>query len=101
MIQHQSSIAEQSNDIERLEINNKLPSNFFKAKKLVLSEHKKDQLIRQFIKGRNKISKDTVSSWFHTNLINYVPSNELNIDTSLAFFRWVDVSLDDVDKLFH
>lgn len=96
---HQSSMAEQSNDIAIYQKHNEMPTSFFKAKKLVLKDHKKEYFLKEILCREQTMAPQTLSSWLNSDLLDRVEANELNLGTCLDFFTWVDVSLDDVEKL--
>jgi hypothetical protein len=99
MLSHRTAIAEQSRHIAVFEQSAGRHGYFFKAKKLVLSDQKKDQLISQMLQQNVALEADELANWLSSDLLNRVQANELNPSTCLDYFDWVDVSLDDVEKL--
>ncbi|MBV1873602.1 MAG: hypothetical protein KUG80_02410 [Gammaproteobacteria bacterium] len=99
LLNHHSCMVEQSNDIESFEKSNECTNNFFRAKKLVLSDQKKEHFTRQVLRNCDGSFKSRSADWLNTDLLNRVEANELNLANCLEFFDWVDVSLDDVEKL--
>lgn len=99
LLAEQSCRAQQSRDIATFERHIGPSCFFFKGKKLVLRDHKEEQFIRQTLDQRERYNQQTLANWLNTDMINRVESNELNIATCLEFFDWVDLNLDDVEKL--
>lgn len=99
LLSHQTATALNSRHIAVFDKSTGLPGHFFKAKKLVLSDKKKDQLFNQMLQQSVPPESDEMSNWLNTNLLNRVQANELNPANCLEYFDWVDVSLDDVEKL--
>lgn len=99
LLGEQSCRAEHSRDIATFERHIEPLCYFFKGKKLALRDHKKEHFIRQTLEQRERFGEDSVANWLNTNMLNRVESNELNIATCLEFFDWVDLTLDDVEKL--
>ncbi|WP_046744091.1 hypothetical protein [Kordia zhangzhouensis] len=108
----------QARDIEFYHRENKRKPSFFKAKKLTVRQEKLDVFISQLLSERSQLP-----SWinnfyeydfyhdessFHPQVIknaevsvlDMLQANELNPNTALQYFSWVNTSLDDVEKLF-
>lgn len=99
ILSHFSCRTQNSENIDQMLRNVEVPAVFFKARKLILKESKKDQLIRQLLNRTVPLTAAEMTSWLNTDLLNLVESNELNIASTLEYFDWVDMSLDDVEKL--
>ena len=99
LLSHQTAMAQQSRHIAAFEQSAGRPGYFFKAKKLVLSDQKKDQLISQMLQQNVPLEADELANWLNTDLLNRVRLNELTAATCLGYFDWADVTLDDVEKL--
>ena len=99
MLGHQSLVALQSRHIASFEKSAGRTAYFFKAKKLVLSDKKTDQMINQMLNQNGALDPDELASWLSADLINRVQANELTPNTCLEYFDWVDATLDDVEKL--
>ncbi len=95
LLSHQSVIALQNRHIASFEKSENRAAYFFKAKKLVLSDKKKDMFLNQLL----QLEPAEMTNWLSSNLINRVQVNELTPNTCLDYFDWVDTSLDDVEKL--
>ena len=98
-LSHETVIALQSRHIARFETSAKRTAYFFKAKKLVLSAQKTDQLINQMLQPSEGLGPDELAHWLSADLLNRVRVNELNAANCLDYFDWADVSLNDVEKL--
>lgn len=115
---HQNTKTIQSKDIEYYHRETKRKPAYFKAKKLVVQDEKLSYFISDFIAKENNLSEWTDSffdSNFHNDIdyntqmimqnaqgfyLDMLQSNELNPNTALLYFKWVDANLDDVEKLF-
>lgn len=96
---------------------NKKPS-FFKGKKLIVREDKMEVFISDLVanyKGKSSwassffeydfYNKDlgfstSFNTHLYTSVLDMLQSNQLNPNTCLDYFRWADMNLDDVEKLF-
>lgn len=99
LLSHPSAMARQRQHIAAFEHGAERPGHFFKAKKLVLSDHKKDQLLGQMLSQNVPLDSDELANWLTADLLNRVRLNELNATNCLDYFDWADASLDDVEKL--
>ncbi|MDR7211096.1 hypothetical protein [Flavobacterium piscis] len=114
---HSSSKTIQSKDIEYYNRQSERKPSFFKAKKLVEQNETVQVFIDELIYQRillNKWGKDFYkynlnSSHEHDaailnnaqiSILDLLPSNQLNPNTALLYFKWADASLDDIEKLF-
>jgi hypothetical protein len=79
------------------EVAQERPAHFFQAKKLVLSDAMADRYLAQVLDGRLRPA-DT-GNWLQASLFDLVKSNELNLNTSIGYFSWTAMSLDDVELL--
>ncbi|MCC6370079.1 MAG: hypothetical protein IT236_03635 [Bacteroidia bacterium] len=96
---------------------NKRRPLFFKAKKLVLFDEKKEVFVqslmnesigaidwaKDFFKNSFELEQKTEPRSFQNtseSLPDMLPPNELNANTVLTFFKWADLSFDDIDKFF-
>ncbi|WP_316632404.1 hypothetical protein [uncultured Flavobacterium sp.] len=115
---HHNTKTIQSKDIEYYHRETKRKPAYFKAKKLVVQDEKLAYFISDFIAKENNI-REWTDSFFDSNFHNEIDyntqmimqnaqgfyldmlqSNELNPNTALLYFKWVDTNLDDVEKLF-
>ncbi len=101
LISHSSAASELCKDIAFYEKSSVKPAHFFKAKKLVLSDTMNDFYINRIIENQKKPHSSLIANWLGADLINLVKANELNLNTSINFFNWVDISLDDVERLLN
>ncbi|MGH2664785.1 hypothetical protein [Flavobacterium sp.] len=115
---HQNTKTIQSKDIEYCHRETKRKPAYFKAKKLVVQEEKLAYFISDFI-NNTTYSNEWTAAFFDSNFHNdtdynaqmimqnaqghfldMLQSNELNPNTALLYFKWVDSNLDDIEKLF-
>lgn len=99
LLSHSSAVAELCKDIATHEKCSITPAHFFKAKKLVLSDAMHDFYLNRLVEAQRVSHAPSIANWFDADLINLTRSNELNLNTSINFFDWVDISLDDVERL--
>ncbi len=108
----------QSKDIEFYHKESRRLPNFFKAKKLTVSDDKMEAFITDYVK-----SNDDEKEWLHTffdsnlefnpialasrhsnmlqiNLLDMLSSNQLNPNTALSYFNWANADLNDIERLF-
>jgi len=98
-LSHHSAIARHSRHIAVFEKSAAQPGYFFKAKKLVLSDKKNEQLLEQMLQADEPLEAEPLANWLSADLLNRVRLNELNAANCLDYFDWVDMSLDEVEKL--
>lgn len=110
---HQDAKTLEAKDIEYYNRESIRKPSFFKAKKLVVQDEKHNVFISDSIKNlgnRNEWAKsfydydfysgDThLSNFSHASMLDMLSSNQLNPNTALLYFRWVDANLDDIEKL--
>lgn len=99
LLSHATALARQRQHIATFEHGSEQYAHFFKAKKLVLSDHKKDQLLNQMLNQKETLDGDELANWLTADLLNRVHLNELNPNNCLDYFDWADATLDDVEKL--
>lgn len=115
---HSDAKTIQAKDIEYYNREEKRKPTFFKAKKLVVQDEKLNTFINDLIVDRSyqnewassfydyPFYQDSMSynSQIHMNsqasILDMLSSNQLNPNTALLYFRWEDVNLDDIEKLF-
>jgi hypothetical protein len=113
---HHSTKTIQSKDIEYYHRETRKKPVFFKAKKLAVQEEKLEVFISKLITDRLSSSEwinDFFDCDFHqdpfstpgnenaqTSILDMLQANELNPNSALLYFKWVDTSLDDIEKLF-
>jgi hypothetical protein len=97
LIAHVTRRLEQSRGI--VNFSHDRPAYFFKAKKLVLSDKKRDHFLRTILRRQEQYSTVAMSNWLRDDMLNLLSANEMNLANGLEFFDWVDASLDDVVKL--
>lgn len=98
-LSHPSAIAKQCQHMAVFEKSEGQPAYFFKAKKLILSDKKKEQIISQMMAQNESEASEELANWLTVDLLNRVKQNELNSNTCLDYFDWADLSLDDVEKI--
>ncbi len=114
---HSDAITVQAKDIEYHErIVDRKPV-FFKAKKLTVRNGKIDAFISDLLKEgelKNEWVKSFFDYEFHNDEVYHKPShkispisildmlqaNELNPNTALKYFKWINANLDDIELLF-
>lgn len=99
LLSHQSAQTVKCRGINCYEQSKGMPAHFFKAKKLVISDESYDHYLRKVIADEEELGLRATANWLASNLLNLVKSNELNLNTCIKFFSWVDCSLDDVARL--
>jgi hypothetical protein len=114
---HHSARTIQSKDIEYYHRESGRKSSFFKAKKLAVQDEKLQVFISDLISQRQQ-QNEWASNFFdydfhydtaytpnitantHASLLDMLQANQLNPNTALLYFKWVDANLDDVEKFF-
>lgn len=114
---HYSAKTIQSKDIEFYYRESKRKPCFFKARKLVVQDDRREVFISELItrtQGRDKWASDFFDYDFNydetgithirdgtqPSVLDMLQTNQLNPNTALHYFRWTDANLDDVEKLF-
>jgi len=114
---HHTAKTVQSKDIEYYHREPNRKPAFFKAKKLFVQEERTDVFISELINERqnqNEWARSFFNYDFHydtvysshlsrnaqASLLDMLQANELNPNTALRYFKWVDANLDDIEKLF-
>ncbi len=105
-------------DIEFYHKEDKKKPSFFKAKKLIVQPEKLDVFISDLIQQQHNraswvnsffeydFNHDTISFQssvpqnINTSVLDMLQVNQLNPNTCLQYFRWIDANLDDIEKLF-
>lgn len=114
---HHSAKTIQSKDIEYYHRETFKKPVFFKARKLVVQDEKTEVFISELISDRLN-STEWVNDFFdyefhhdpvytshnpggvQAGILDMLHTNELNPNTALLYFKWMDTSLDDIEKLF-
>lgn len=99
LLSHRSAKAERCTGISSLEKANEQAAYFFKAKKLVMSDVMTDRYLNLIVENKAELGESEIANWLHADLLDLVKVNELNPTTSISFFKWVDMSLNDVAQL--
>jgi len=114
---HSSARTIQSKEIEYYHRQPNRKPIFYKAKKLAIQDEKMEKLASDIVARRlnqdewaigfydyDFQSDETYSSHhpgsYNINILDLLRANELNPNTALMYFKWVDTSLDDIEKLF-
>jgi hypothetical protein len=94
-----SARTERSEGMASYDVGRGQPAYFFKAKKLVLSDKMHDHYLNRLFDEEVHERHVDIASWSRASLLNLVRTNELSLTTCAEFFTWVDMSLDDVERL--
>lgn len=94
-LSHHSAQLSQSRGLSESVLGCEQPAYFFKAKKLILSQTKQDQLLQQLLLQPNSPTGPQLSHWLSAGLMNRLQPHELNLNTCLETFDWADVTLAD------
>lgn len=104
LFRHHSSITQASQDLFQFDKSNEDPCYFFKAKKLILSDTKRDQclhhLLQQYDPREGQQPLNLLTGWLNTDLLNAQQTQQLNMANCIEFFDWADANLDDIAGLF-
>ncbi|MGB8192253.1 MAG: hypothetical protein WCF67_10055, partial [Chitinophagaceae bacterium] len=90
---------------------------FFQAKKLAMQEEKLETFISDLIYQKENTEQwvnDFFNEQFHyepdhaphksasagASILDMLHANDLNPNTALLYFKWVDANLDDIEKMF-
>jgi hypothetical protein len=114
---HHSARTIQSKDIEFYHREPNRRPGFFKARKLVVQDEKLEVFISELINQR--LGQDEWAGGFYdydfhydtvftsqipgnmqASMLDMLQANQLNPNTALLYFRWADMNLDDLEKLF-
>jgi hypothetical protein len=95
LLSHASARDRQCHGLSDLERSRGRHAHFFKARKLVSSDAMRDRYLGQLLEQPGL----EVANWLDASLLNLVKANELNLATSIGFFAWADMTLDDVELL--
>lgn len=99
LLSHSSARAERCTGLACYEKSSDQPVYFFKAKKLVMSDTMTDRYLNLVVENKAELGGGDIANWLQADLLDLVKVNELNLTTSISFFNWVDMSLDDVALL--
>lgn len=101
LLRHPSVSVQKSQDIADFHRHSQddSPCYFYQAKKLVLSDSKKEQITQSILKQVDAQTSTSLANWQQTELLNQLGANELNTANCLDYFDWVDISLDEVELL--
>ncbi len=99
LLAHGSAYYERSEGIAIHEAAHGHPAYFFKAKKLVLSDLIYDRYLNHLLDTEAHHRPFELPNWDKSSLQNLIRSNELTLNTCLDFYTWVDMSLDDIERL--
>jgi hypothetical protein len=64
-----------------------------------MSDAMTDRYLQRIVENKDELGGEEVANWLETDLFDQIRTNELNLTTSMGFFSWVDMSLDDVALL--
>jgi hypothetical protein len=114
---HHSAKTIQSKNIEFYHREPNRRPGFFKARKLVVQDEKLEVFVSELISQRqgqdewagsfydydfhyDSVFTSQIPACAQASILDMLRANELNPNTALLFFRWADMNLDDVEKLF-
>lgn len=99
LLSHRSASVDQCHGIASYDVGHDQVAHFFKAKKLVISDEMHDRYLHQVVENPTHLRPSDVANWLDADLLDLVRNNELNLNTCMKYFSWVDISLDDVTRL--
>jgi hypothetical protein len=99
LLSHDTARVERSTGIACFEAARGTAAHFFQAKKLVMSDAMFDRYLTRVVENKDELGNAELAHWLRADLFDQIKSNELNLTTSISFFNWVDMSLDDVELL--
>ncbi|WP_248798723.1 hypothetical protein [Pseudomonas sp. MWU13-2105] len=99
LLGHGSTRMQQSQGIAEFEQSQGQSGFFFKARKLLLSDAMYDHYLGLLLDNPADLRPAEIANWLNAPLLNLTRSNELNLTTSIGFFAWAELSLDDVERL--
>jgi hypothetical protein len=99
LLSHATATIRQCQGIHLFERDHGKPAHFFQARKLVLSDATRDRYLGQLLTKSPGLRPADIHRWLDGSLLNLVKTNELNLNTSIGFFDWADMTLDDVELL--
>ncbi|MCA2997718.1 MAG: hypothetical protein ING75_03860 [Rhodocyclaceae bacterium] len=99
LLSHPSAQSDRCTGMASFEVSRGEPAHFIQAKKLVMSDAMSDRYLQRVVENTEELSHEEVANWLQTDFFDQIRANELNLTTSMGFFSWVDVSLDDVELL--
>jgi hypothetical protein len=99
LLSHRSAKADQCHGIANYDLGRGQAAHFFKAKKLIISDEMHDRYLCQVVENSAHLRQSDVASWLDANLLDLAKNNELNLNSCMKYFSWVDISLDDVTLL--
>lgn len=109
----------QSKNLAYMHSERRRNTQFFKAKKLAVQDRKLDYVISELIQFRYdhqtwadnfyNLPLELESDWqlrgepkyYEANVLDLLSGNQLNPNTVLDYFQWLNTSLDDIDYLFN
>ncbi|MFT5654514.1 MAG: hypothetical protein ACI9XU_000228 [Arenicella sp.] len=115
-----AGVHRQSKGLDFYHIGVDRPAHFFQAKKLIMSDVKRDHYISKILDQKDELPPNIIANLLKTDLLNQVKENELNqphflkcegkenkqqpfceinVAPYFEFFEWADLSLDDIAKL--
>ena len=101
LLKHASVQAEVIKHVDYFKQPKEQPCYFFKAKKLVLSDKKKEQVQQELFKQNREENSSYWRNWQQTNLLERIPRQEITTVNCLDYFEWRDLTLEEVESLCH
>lgn len=97
MIGHSSSEVSTLENIACYEHSTDTPIYFFKGKKMILSDKKREDMLCEILRNRKNAHERYLSHWLTADLLNWPETNELNLTTTLEYFDWRDIVVSDLN----
>ncbi|WP_339133442.1 MAG: hypothetical protein WGN25_12790 [Candidatus Electrothrix sp. GW3-4] len=66
---------------------------------MIFSDTAYDHYLQQLLASQEILGSQHLAHWLNGDMQNLMKSNELNLTTAIDLFDWVDISLDDVERL--
>lgn len=81
----------QSRGVE-ISIGNEQPGYFFQAKKLIISQHKQDQVRKHALTSPTLADNEALGYWLSEGMLNLLPGNQQSLANCLELFSWTPVT---------
>jgi len=95
-LSHASTRLVQSRGLAQLTLGTDQTGYFFQAKKLVLSQHKYDQLLQELLQQPASLGGGPLDYWLSQGLMSRIPGQEINAASCLETFDWATVTYADL-----
>ena len=98
LLSHNSARSERCSGIANYDMAHGETAYFFKAKRLVMSDAMFDRYMIGLVQNREELPGEEMANWLDGDLFDRIKVNDLNLTSSIGFFSWADLSLDDVER---